>query len=155
NREEILQKIFFGHATIGNDNPIAPSVKYAIDPKPAHSYDPEKAKFHLKKAGMSNLKVDISVAEVGFPGAVDAALLYQQHAKAAPIDINVVREPDDGYWDNIWLKKPWMAGYWGGRPTCDWLFSQVYAKGAAWNETKWSNSRFNDLLVQARGETDT
>jgi peptide/nickel transport system substrate-binding protein len=85
---------------------------------------------------------------------VDAAVLYQQQAKAAGIDLNVVREPDDGYWDNVWLKKPWVAGYWGGRPTCDWLFTVVYAKGAAWNETKWANPRFNELLVQARGETD-
>jgi len=154
NREEIAKKVFLGHAVPGNDNPIAPSVKFAVDPKPKYTYDPEKAKFHLKKAGMSNLKVDLSVAEAAFNGATDAAILYQQHAKAAGIDLNVVREPNDGYWDNVWLKKPWIAGYWSGRPTCDWLLTVVYAKGAAWNETKWANPKFNDLLVQARSETD-
>ena len=34
NREEITKKIFFGHAKAGNDNPIAPGVKFSIDPKP-------------------------------------------------------------------------------------------------------------------------
>jgi peptide/nickel transport system substrate-binding protein len=154
NREEIAKKVFLGHALAGNDNPIAPSVKFAIDPKPKYSYDPEKAKSLLKKAGMSNLKVDLSVADAAFNGAVDAAVLYQQHAKAAGIDLNIVREPNDGYWDNVWLKKAWIAGYWSGRPTVDWMLTVVYAKGAAWNETKWANPKFNDLLVQARSETD-
>ena len=34
------------------------------------------------------------------------------------------------------------------------MLTVVYAKGAAWNETKWANPKFNDLLVQARSETD-
>ncbi|HET6621024.1 MAG TPA: ABC transporter substrate-binding protein [Dongiaceae bacterium] len=154
NRQDVVDKIFLGHAKIGNDNPIAPTVKFAIDPEPKHTYDPDKAKFHLKKAGMENLKVDLSVADAAFNGAVDAAVLYQQHAKAAGIDINVVREPNDGYWDNVWLKKPWCASYWSGRPTCDWMFSTAYAAGAAWNEANWSNPRFNELLAQGRAETD-
>jgi peptide/nickel transport system substrate-binding protein len=154
NREDIREKVFLGHATTGNDNPIAPGVKFAIDPKPKYVYDPEKAKFHLKKAGLSSLKVDLSVANAAFNGAVDAAVLYQQHARAAGIDINVVREPDDGYWDNVWLKKPWCASYWGGRPSCDWFLSLVYAKGSAWNETHFANPHFDDLLVKARSETD-
>ncbi|MBV8768401.1 MAG: ABC transporter substrate-binding protein [Hyphomicrobiales bacterium] len=154
NREDIAKKVFLGHAVVGNDSPIAPSVKFAADPKPRYTYDPDKAKFHLQKAGMQNLKVNLSVADTAFNGAIDAGVLYQEHAKAAGIDINVVREPNDGYWDNVWLKKPWCADYWGGRPTCDWMFTVVYAKGAAWNETKWANPRFNDLLVIARAETD-
>ncbi len=153
-REDIVKKVFLGHAVAGNDNPIAPSVKFAIDPKPRFTYDPEKAKFHLKKAGLSTLKVDLSVADAAFNGAVDAGVLYQGHAKAAGIDINVVREPNDGYFDNVWLKKPWCADYWSGRPTVDWMASVTYAKGAAWNETKWANPRFNELLVAARSESD-
>jgi peptide/nickel transport system substrate-binding protein len=54
----------------------------------------------------------------------------------------------------VWLVKPWCASYWGGRPTEDWMFSQVYSAGAEWNETKWENARFNELLVQARAELD-
>ena len=103
---------------------------------------------------MTSLKVDLSVADAAFNGAVDAAVLYQESAKAAGIDINVVREPDDGYWDKVWLIKPWCAGYWSGRPTIDWMVTTVYAADAAWNETRWKNARFNELLVAARGVTD-
>ena len=154
NRQDIVDKVFLGHAKPGNDNPIAQGIKFAIDPEPKFTYDPEKAKFHLKKAGMENLSVNLSVADAAFNGAVDAGVLYQQHAKAAGISINVVREPNDGYWDNVWLKKPWCASYWSGRPTCDWMFSTAYAAGAAWNESNWSNPRFNELLAQGRAETD-
>ena len=49
NREEIAKKLLYGHATPGNDDPIAPSVKFATDPQPRHLYDPEKARFHLKR----------------------------------------------------------------------------------------------------------
>lgn len=154
NREDILEKVFFGHGTVGNDNPIAPTVKFAYDPQPRHSYDPAKAKEYLKKAGLDSLKVDISVADAAFAGAIDAAILWKEHAKAAGIELNVIREPDDSYWDNVWLKKPFVASYWSGRPTVDWMMTTAYAADAAWNDTFWKNPRFNELLVSARSETD-
>ncbi len=154
NREEIVEKVFLGHGTVGNDNPIAPTVKFAVDPQPKHVYDPEMAKSLLKKVGLESLKFDLSVADAAFTGATDSALLWKESAKAAGIDINVIREPDDAYWDNVWLKKPFVASYWGGRPTADWMFTTAYAADAAWNDTFWKNPRFNELLIAARSETD-
>ncbi|HXV26123.1 MAG TPA: ABC transporter substrate-binding protein [Alphaproteobacteria bacterium] len=156
NREEIAKKIFLGHATPGNDNPIPPppAVKFSIDPEPRHAYDPEKAKHYLKQAGLTSLKVDLSVADAAFTGAVDAAVLYKEDAAKAGVDINVIREPNDGYWDKVWLKKGFVASYWSGRPTADWMFTTTYAAGAEWNESYWNNPRFNELLVVARAETD-
>jgi peptide/nickel transport system substrate-binding protein len=52
------------------------------------------------------------------------------------------------------MKKPWCMSYWGGRPTCDWMFTTAYAADAAWNDTFWKNDRFNELLSSARAETD-
>jgi len=152
-REALLDKILKGHGTLGNDHPIAPSVPFHAELE-QRVYDPEKAKFHLKKAGLETLKVDLSAADAAFAGAVDAAVLMKEHAAAAGIDINVVREPNDGYWSNVWMKKPWCACYWGGRPTQDWMFSQAYAEGANWNDTYWSHERFNMLLKEGRGELD-
>jgi len=115
------------------------------------TYDPDKARFYAKKAG--GVKVQLSAADAAFPGAVDAAVLYREHAAAAGIDIEVVREPSDGYWSNVWMKKPWGACYWGGRPTEDWMFSTAYQGGASWNDTFWKNDRFDKLLIEARAET--
>jgi len=154
NRQELVDKILYGYGSPGNDNMLAPSLKYAIQPEPVYTYDPEKAKSLLKKAGMENLKVDLSASDAAFPGGVDAALLMADQAKAAGIEINVVREPNDSYWDNVWIKKPWCQCYWGGRPTADSFLSISMAADAAWNDTKWKNPRFNELLVAARAETD-
>jgi peptide/nickel transport system substrate-binding protein len=150
-REQLLEKILKGHGTLGNDHPIAPSVPYHADLE-QRVYDPDKAKFHLKQAGLDSLTVDFSAADAAFAGAVDGAVLMKEHAAPAGIDINILREPNDGYWSNVWMKKPWVACYWGGRPTQDWMFSQAYAEGANWNDTYWSHERFNKLLLEGRGE---
>jgi peptide/nickel transport system substrate-binding protein len=81
-------------------------------------------------------------------------MLYQETAKKAGINIKVVREPSDGYWNNVWTKKPWSACYWAGRPVEDMMFSVAYAAGAPWNDTRWSNDKFNKLLKEARAELD-
>jgi len=153
-REALLETILQGHGYIGNDHPIGKANRFHAD-LPQREYDPDKAKHHLKKAGMENLKVDLSASEAAFAGAVDAATLYKEHAAKAGININVVREPSDGYWSNVWMKKAWCAVYWGGRPTADWMFSTAYAAGAPWNDSFWEHERFNELLTKARAELDT
>ncbi len=153
NREEILKKITLGHGTIGNDHPIGPTLPYWADLE-QRKYDPDKAKHHLKKAGMEGIKLDLSTADAAFPGAVDMVILYKEHLAPAGIDLTVVREANDGYWSNVWLNKPFVVVGWGARPTPDVMFSLAYAKGAAWNESHYAGERFNELLVQARAELD-
>jgi len=153
-REALVKTILFGHGRPGNDSPITPANRYFASDLPVRPYDPDKAKFYLKQAGQSALKVDLSAADAAFNGAVDTAVLFKEQASKAGIDITVVREPNDAYWSNVWLKKPFVMCYWAGRPTEDWMFSQVYAKGASWNDTHWDNARFNELLLAARAELD-
>jgi peptide/nickel transport system substrate-binding protein len=153
-REALLQTILRGYGTVGNDQPIGQGDQFYAADLEQRTYDPDRAKFYLREAGVESLTVDLSAADAAFAGAVDAAVLYAEHAAAAGITINVVREPNDGYWSNVWLNKPWCAVYWGGRPTADWMFSTAYAAGAAWNDTFWEHERFNQLLVEARAELE-
>ncbi|MGI9310086.1 MAG: ABC transporter substrate-binding protein [bacterium] len=156
-REQWLQKIKYGYGELGNDSPIGPANIYraTTDEIPQRGYDPDKAKHYLKKAGLSNLKIQFHAAETGFGGAIDAAQLMRETAAPAGIDVEVVREPDDGYWSNVWRQKPFSACYWSGRPTENWMFSQVYAADAEWNDTRWKHAQFNKLLVQGRAELDS
>ncbi len=153
-REQWLSTIFGGHGQIGNDHPIGPANQYRATELAQRAYDPDKARFHLKQAGLDSLDVTIHVSDTAFTGATSACELYQESAKLAGINIEINRAPEDGYWSNVWLAKPWCVSYWGGRPTEDWMFSQVYAAGADWNETKWSNDRFMMLLEAGRAELD-
>jgi len=77
--DKVEVRLLYGYGSPGNDNMLAPSLKYAIQPEPVYTYDPEKAKSLLKKAGMENLKVDLSASDAAFPGGVDAALLMAEH----------------------------------------------------------------------------
>ena len=153
-REELVDKILNGTGSIGNDHPISPVNKFFNTELPQRVYDPDKAKFHLKKAGLENLNVKLSTSEGIWEGAVDAALLYSASAAKAGIKLEVNKVPNDGYWADVWLKHPWSAAYWSGRPTEDWMFTVAYAAGANWNESRWNHPRFNELLKAARAELD-
>jgi len=153
-REAIVKTVLKGHGALGNDHPISTANPYHASGLAQRAYDPDKAKFHLKKAGAEGLSVDLSAADSAFAGSVDAATIYKENAAKAGININVVREPNDGYWSNVWMKKGFCAVYWGGRPTADWMFSTAYAADAAWNDSFWKHDKFNKLLLEARAELD-
>ncbi len=153
-RNELIEKIAFGAATIGNDFHHSPAMPYWPSDIPQREYDPDKAKFLLKRAGHEGLEIDLSTADSVYSGAVDMAVLYAEHAKASGIKINVVREPNDGYYSDVWMKKPWCMVQWGARPTPDVIYSLAYKDDAAWNESHWQNKRFNELLRMAKAELD-
>jgi peptide/nickel transport system substrate-binding protein len=153
-----VNKILLGHGAIGNDHPISSAQPFHNGEMAQRKYDPDKAKFHLKKAGMEGITLDLSTSDAAFSGAVDAALLIKDSAAKAGLNVNVVREPKDGYWSNVWNKKPWCACYWGGRPTADWMFASAYVNDSEWNDTAWKTGpaadRFNKLVIEARSELD-
>jgi peptide/nickel transport system substrate-binding protein len=152
NREELVEKILFGYGSVGNDIPIGRGQRYFNSELEQRSYDPDKAKWHLKEAGMDSLSISLSVADAAFAGAVDAGVLFQNSAKASGIDLDIIREPNDGYWSDVWMQKPFSAVYWNGRPVEDQMFSTAYSCGAAWNDTFWCNERFDKLMTEARAE---
>jgi peptide/nickel transport system substrate-binding protein len=152
-REDIVKKILRGYGKTGNDHPIPSFDPFHADDLPQRPYDPDKAKFHFQKAGVSG-PVALHVADAAFTGAVDAATLYKEHLAKAGITLDLVREPSDGYWSNVWMVKPFVASYWGGRPTADLMLSVAYQSDAAWNESFWKRPQFDQLLMQARGELD-
>jgi peptide/nickel transport system substrate-binding protein len=153
-RKALLKKILNGYGSLGNDHPIASNMQYFDNSIPQRSFDPDKAKFHLKKAGLDSHSATLHVSDFLYAGAVDGATLYKEQLADCGIDLKVAREPSDGYFSNIWKKKPFFASYWSSRPTADIMFSTAYAGGAPWNDTSWSNDRFNKLLVEARTELD-
>ncbi len=153
NREEIVAKIMNGHATVGNDQPVSPIMPYAAKISQRH-YDPDKARFYLRKAGLDSLQVQLSTSEAAGANAVDMAVLFKQGASKSGIDVGVVRESADGYWSNVWLKKPFVVVNAGQRPTPDIVFSQFFQDGAAWNDTNWHNDRFQSLLLAAKSMLD-
>ena len=153
-RKQLLDVILRGYGSLGNDHPNPSFNRYYASELPQRIFDPDKARFHLKKAGMANETFTLHAADAAFSGAVDAAVLFAEQASKAGVKVKVAREPNDGYWSNVWMKKPWCMSYWGGRPSEDWFFSLAYAEDASWNETYWKNEKFNKLLKEGRAELD-
>ncbi len=152
-RQAILDKVLGGFGTLGNDYPV--NGNYALAPEgiEQRTYDPDKAAFHFKKSGLDR-PVLLRTSDAAFPGAVDAAILFQESAKKAGINIEVKREPEDGYWTNVWNAQPFCATYWGGRPTQDSRYSTSYLSTAEWNDTRFKRPDFDKMLLQARSELD-
>ena len=152
NRQEMVDKILFGYGSVGNDTPINASYPLYTEFE-QREYDPEKAAFHFKKSGHEG-SVLLRTSDNSFPGAPDAAALFQQSLKGAGIDLEIKREPNDGYWSEVWNKQPFCTSYWGGRPVQDQMFSTAYLSTADWNDTRFKNEKFDQLLVAARAELD-
>ena len=148
-REQLLKALFNGYGALGNDSPIPPSDPYFNKDLEQTKYDPDKAKFYLKKV-TGTTKMVLSASDAAFNGAVDAALLFQANAKAAGLDFEVKKEPADGFWDNVWLKAPFCESYWGGRPAATQMFTTAYKSDAAWNETGYKVEAFDKLLAEAK-----
>ncbi|WP_127112630.1 ABC transporter substrate-binding protein [Shimia sediminis] len=152
NRQEMVDKILFGYGSLGNDTPINSSYPLFTE-MPQREYDPEKAAHHWKKSGHDG-PVLLRTSDNSFPGAPDAAALFQQSLAAAGVPLEVKREPNDGYWSEVWNKQPFCTSYWGGRPVQDQMYSTAYLSTADWNDTRFKNEQFDQLLVGARAELD-
>jgi peptide/nickel transport system substrate-binding protein len=152
-RNTIIKNVFSGYATVGNDHTIGPLNKYYDKTQKPRPYDPDKAAFHFKKAGMSG-PFELQVSEGAYTGATDSAVIFQESLKKAKVNLDVKRVSGDGYWDNVWLKAPFCAVYWGNRPTADLQLSQTFVTGQTWNDTHYSDPKFDKLIVDARVELD-
>ena len=151
-RERIVKRILKGHGSIGNDQPIMSA--YGPDwcsELPQRQYDPDKAKFHFKKSGIST--AELFVAPVGI-GIEDTCLLAQASCAKIGFDLKLKKVPTDGYWGAVWMKEPLNVTSWNMRPTANAMLSIAYAPGAAWNDTLWNNKRMGELLVMSQAETD-
>jgi peptide/nickel transport system substrate-binding protein len=154
NRQEMVDKILDGYGGIGNDIPINASYPLFDETLEQRPFDLAKATEHYKASGHDGSPIELLVADGAFPGAVDAATLWQATANQAGIPLVIKKVPDDGYWSDVWNVKPFCASYWGGRPVQDQMYSTAYLSTADWNDTKFKNPEFDALILQARGELD-
>lgn len=152
-REHMIKTLLRGYGMPANDTPIGPTYRFHASEIPQRKHDPDKAKYHIKKAGMQGETIKLHVADLEM--FKDISTLFKEHAARAGIKIELVRESADGYWSEVWMKKPFVCSYWNPRPTEDMMFTTAYSAKSNWNESYWKNERFNQLLEQARSELDT
>jgi len=151
-REQMKKSVALDYAVLANDQPIDPTNRFYFAGLPQRAFDLDKAKFHLQKSGVTG-----KVAVVTSPAAtysVEIALVLQQTAQRIGLDLDVKRMPADGYWSNHWLNSSVGFGNVNPRPSADTLLTQFFQSDAAWNESRWKNPKFDQLLLASRAETD-
>ena len=154
-REEMVEKILQGFGVVGNDHPIGPGTALLRQGSSAAHLRPRQGEA-LPEAGWHGLALGGSErGGRGVRGRGRCGRAVRGECQGDPGSaLNIVREPNDGYWSNVWNKKPFCACYWGGRPTADWMFATAYEAGVPWNDAVWEHEKFNKMLLEARAELD-
>ena len=151
-RERVVKRILKGQGEIGNDTPISNAHgRDFCSELPQRPFDPDQAKFHFKKSGLST--AELFVAPVG-PGLEEITLLAQANCAKIGFDLKIKKVPADGYWGAVWMKEPINVTNWNMRPTANSQLAIQFAPDAAWNDTFWKNDRIGELLKLSLAETD-
>jgi peptide/nickel transport system substrate-binding protein len=156
NRQKILDTAYFGEGILGHDMHVSP-VHPEYAPMDVPAYDPDGAKALLTKAGMSSLDLKISVG-TGWTDIVAYIETLKEDAKPAGINITLDTMPNSDYW-NLWTETPVGVTPWTHRPLAVMVLPLAYIAGAdgkpvPWNESRWVDQEFSDLLLKAQGTLD-
>lgn len=159
-RQRILDLAYKGQGDLAIDAHVAPAhPEYAERPIPA--YDPDRARALLEEyAAEKGIALPLKVKLATKNDQGDDAVAEALQALAAPggfeIELDITDPP--GYWDR-WTEVPLGITAWTHRP----LGTQVLAAGytvdaqgkpLTWNETRWNDPEFNELLAQAQSTLD-
>jgi peptide/nickel transport system substrate-binding protein len=148
-RKAMVELAAGGAGVIGCDTPVGPKDQYR-SPRTC-AQDIPRAKALLAEAGFPNgidLEIPVSTLQPEWPAMAEA---FQQQVAAAGIRAKIVQVPTDGYFDQIWMKRPVSMTRWNDRPA-DGVLNEVYRGGARWNESFLKDAKFDAMLDAARTE---
>jgi peptide/nickel transport system substrate-binding protein len=156
-RDKILASAMFGEGLIGHDCHVSP-VHPEFAPIDVPKYDPDRAKTLLAGAGLTSLDVNVAVG-TGWTDIV--AYMESLKETAAPAGINIIIDamPNDNYW-GIWEETTVGVTPWTSRPLGVMILPLGYGSDAdgkplsGWNESRWVDQEFSELVVQASGTLD-
>lgn len=117
------------------------------------AYDPEAAKKVLAEGGFPD-GVDVEInckPDPSWEQAAVEAMAEQWKAAGIRAKINVL--PSSKFWE-VWDKVPFGFTEWTHRPLGFMVLALAYRTGVPWNESAYSNAKFDELLAKAEGTLD-
>lgn len=152
-RDAMVGFVAQGYGTPGNDTPMNAAYHF-YTAQPQRAADAGHAKQLLAEAGYPN-GIDLTLIASDTPGTrAQLAVATREMAKAAGFRITVQTMPHATYLDQIWKKGSFYVGFYNMQATADAIFALLYTSTAAWNETRWNNKEFDQLVAEGRGTTD-
>ena len=148
----VLELAHRGLGSPGEHHHVAPiHPEYAELPE--MSRDAEAAKALLAEAGYPS-GIDLTIDCKPTPSwelAAVQAMVEQWKEAGIRVTINVM--PGAQYWD-VWDKTPFGFTEWTHRPLGIMVLGLAYRTGVPWNESAFSNAKFDELLTAAEGTLD-
>jgi len=138
-RAALVNDLMSGFGVVASDSPIGPANPfYASDIVP-DPFDPDRAKFHLARAGLTHTQIGFDPRDGNEAQAYARAL--QTGLASADFESEVVENPT----------ADWNVSTWNGRATEHWALSSSYDTAAVMTDR---SEAFDTLLLAARSELD-
>ena len=152
-REAIVKGLLKGRAIVGNDTPFAPIFPSADPSVPQRKQDIAEAKRLLAEAGVPN-GFEVTLTTERAYDIPDYAVIIQNFAKKAGIDIKLNVLPQDAYYGSAAFgSSPWLDSNlgitdFGHRGTPDIFLNATLKSDGAWNAAHFKNADYDALLVE-------
>jgi peptide/nickel transport system substrate-binding protein len=151
NRAQILEATYRGYGSLGEDHHVSPiHPEYCPMEPPPQDY--EKAKALLAEAGHAD-GLEVNMAVINSEPNITMAQILKAQCEGAGITINLDMMPSSLYWEQ-WMEVDFGITSWMHRTPAVVTLDLAYRSGVSWNETHWSNERFDELLTEAKGTFD-
>ena len=155
-REKILQLGYYGEGDLSIDAHVAPIHPEYCD-KPIPAYDPEGSKKLLADAGYPD-GLKVTLATKNDESEPEIAQALKEMAAAGGFDIELDITDPGGYWDR-WTEVDFGITSWTHRPLGTMVLPLAYTADkdgtpVAWNETRWVDEEFINLLAEAEKTLD-
>jgi peptide/nickel transport system substrate-binding protein len=152
NKQAIVQVALRGIGIEGDHTHVSPA-QPDYEKIPTLDRDVAGAKKLLADAGYPNgIETTLMVPnDIPWIVAMSQAAAEQWKEIGAKINLNVV--PGAQYWD-VWTKVPFGVTIWYHRPLAMMVLGLGYRTGVPWNESAWSNKKFDEILTTAEGTLD-
>ena len=156
-RAKILQLAYFGEGDLSIDAHMAP-VHPAYCEKPIPEYDPDGAKALLEAYASEKgleLPLKVTLATKNDQAEPEIAQALKEMALPGGFDITLDITEPAGYWDR-WTEVDLGITSWTHRPLAVMVLPLAYTEEAIgnWNETRWTDPEFEELLREAQGTLD-
>jgi len=152
-REALVGFVALEAGTPGQDVPVNSIYRY-YKKEPPKKADLAEAKRLLAEAGYPN-GLDLTLVASDNPGTrTQLAVAIREMAMPAGFRITVQTMPHATYLDQVWKKGPFYIGIYNTQQTVDGVFTLLYTSDAAWNETRWNNPEFDELVAEGRRTND-
>jgi peptide/nickel transport system substrate-binding protein len=156
-RAKILQLSYFGEGELSIDAHMAP-IHPAYCEKPIPEYDPEGAMALLQEYAAEKgleLPLKVTLATKNDQSEPEIAQALKEMALPGGFDITLDITEPAGYWDR-WTEVDLGITSWTHRPLAVMVLPLAYTEEAIgnWNETRWTDPEFEELLREAQGTLD-